>query len=408
MENRKPLIKIGAGVLVFLLLLWLNPIAFNNAGERTVVTTFGGDQFVRFEAGTYWQGFFAKEMVWPNQISVSYKDTLAPTKAEMEDNNIEIGQVQIRFNDATTAKIAGITQYILPTIDSVMLDMHNAHKTPEALVVRRLAPYTIECLQSSAQQMSSEMHYSGGRAQMVQDYLDQLKNGAFLLRVAQKVVYDSIEKSNKRIYEVESKLDKNGIAMRKFSSIKEYGLTVSDAQVTDVDYQAQVDSMLSKKIAAATRASISKQELMTAQQQALTAKAKGEQALVEIEYKQKQEQTRQVVAAETTVKLAEQDLEKQSIAEKAAYKEASKIKILADANAYEKQRDIQANGALEQKLDAYITVQKYWADAFKGYVGNIVPLYQSGGVSSQNGAVNFMEILGAKAARDLTLDLKTK
>ncbi len=35
-----------------------------------------------------------------------------------------------------------------------MIAIHNAHKTPEAFVQRRLAPYTVECLKSSAQLMS--------------------------------------------------------------------------------------------------------------------------------------------------------------------------------------------------------------------------------------------------------------
>ncbi len=71
-----------------------------------------------------------------------------------------------------------------------------------------------------------------------------------------------------------------------------------------MDYEERVDNMLAKKIDASTKASVSKQELLTAQQQQLTAKAKGEQKLVEIEYQQKQEQTKQVVAAETKKQVA--------------------------------------------------------------------------------------------------------
>lgn len=402
---KSKIVIIAGALLALILLLTFNPWSYNPAGSRTCVTTMGGSQFVRFEAGTFWSGFNAKETEWPNQISVSY--TADKADYDLIDNTIEIGKINIRFNDATTANASGITQYILPSVDTAMLALHNTHKTPEALVKRRLAPYTQECLQSSGQLLSSEAHYSGGRAQMVQDYLDQLKNGAYLLKVDEQNTYDSIERTNKKIYKVVPQLDKNGQVKRKFSSIKEYELSVADAQITDVDYQSQVDNMLAKKIEASTNASVSRQQLMTAQQQALTAKAQGEAKLVTIEYEQKQNQTKQVVAAQTQVQLAQQDLEKQAIQEKAALKEASKIKILADAYAYEKQRDIQANGALEQKLEAYITVQKYWADAFGKYQGNIVPMYQMGG-SANNGGVNFMDIMGAKAAKDLSIDLNTK
>lgn len=400
--------KLTIGIIIVLSLILfviINPFSYNEAGFRTVVTQTSGKQFVQYNAGTYYSGFFAKEDEWPNQISVSYKEDADIGK--MEDNNIDIGRVQIRFNDATTAGISGITQYILPSDEKEMIEMHNAHKNPEALVKRRLSPYTKESLQSSAQLMSSEMHYGGGRAQMAQDYLDQLKNGVFLLSVKEVNLYDSIEKENRKLYQTQIQKDKDGFPKRKFSSIKEYGITVADAQITDVDYEEKVDNMLAKKIDAATKASISKQDLMTAQQQALTEAAKGEQKLVEIKYKQMQEQTNQVVAAQTLVEVAKQDLEKQSVQEKAAVKEANKIKILADADAYAKRTAIQANGSLEQKLDAYVQVQKFWADAFAKYQGNVVPTYQTGGANG-NGGLNFMEIMGAKAARDLSLDLKTK
>lgn len=393
-------------VVAVVLFLLVNPWAFNEASERTVVTRQNGDQFVRYNAGIYYQGLFAKATEYPNQISVSYKNDAA--NYSLEDNTIEIGKVSVRFNDATTADVTGITQYMLPLAEKEMLEMHNAHKSPEALVKRRLAPYTQECLQSAAQLLSSEMHYSGGRAQMVQDYLDQLKNGAFLLKISTTNAYDSIEKSSKRVYEVVIQTDKQGLPKRKFSSIKEYGVSVMDAQVTDVDYQALVDSMLAKKITSATKASISKQDLMTAQQQALTAEAQGKKVLVDIEYRQKQDQTKQVVAAETKVEVAKRDLLQQDIQLQASKKEAEKIKTLADANAYEKQRLIQADGALDQKLEAYKEVQKYWADAFKGYTGNIVPSVVSGSGGYQNGAINFMEMMGAKAAKDLSVDLSNR
>lgn len=408
MEIKKStIVKFALGVIITIILFTINPFSYNDAGERTVVEQMDGRQFVQYSPGIYYSGFFAKESPWPNQISVSYQAD--QPDMTLKEGTIEIGKVTIRFgSDATTALTSGITQFILPMDEKDMIEMNNAHRTVQSLVSKRLAPYTKECLQSSAQLMSSEAHYSGGRAQMAQDYLDQLKNGVFILKTVDKVVYDSLEKENKRIYETNLVPDKSGQPKRKFSSIKEYGITVADANITDVDYEARVDNMLAKKIDASTKASVAKQELLTAQQQQLTAKAKGEQKLVEIEYQQKQEQTKQVVAAQTKVEVAKQDMEQQRIQSQAAELEAKKIKTLADAQAYAKRAEIQANGALEQKLAAYKEVQKVWAEAFSKYQGNVVPQIQSGGGNSGNGALNFMEIMGAKAAKDLTLDLKNK
>lgn len=400
----KRIALIGGGIFGFILFLIVNPFSWNDAGNRTVVERTTGQQIVQFAPGIFYAGFFAKEKEWPNQISVTYQEK--EPNLELEDNGIEVGQIQIRFSDATTADVKGITQYILPADEKEMILIHNTHRTPVSLVQKRLAPYTKECLQSSAQLMSSEKHYGGGRAQMAQDFLDQLKDGVYLLRTEERMVFDSLEMDKKRVYETEKQLDKGGHELRKISSIKEYGITVADAAITDVDYETKVDDKLVKIIDAVTKSAISKQELMTAQQQTLTAKAKGEQALVEIEYQQKQEQTKQVVEAETKVKVAEQDKLQQKIQYEAAILEAKKIKELADAEAYKKKAVMIADGALEMKLKAYTDVQRAWADAMSKYTGAIVPQFQTGVGPQTNGALTFMDIMTAKTAKDFALELK--
>lgn len=351
MLTKQKLIILGVIAMISIFtLLFFNPFAWNDGGERTVVQRAGGDQFVRYESGVYYAGFFAKTTVWPNQISVSYKENTQDMN--MVDGTIEIGKVQIRFGvDATSADVSGIVQYILPQDEQEMINMHNAHRTPQSLVTKRLAPYTKECLQSSAQVMSSEMHYSGGRAQMSQDFGDQLRNGVYLLKTNEKIVFDSLEKEQKRLYLTQVILDKSGSPKRKTSSIKEYGITVADAAITDVDYEKRVDDMLGKKIDAATKASVAKQELLTAQQQALTAKAQGEKKLVETEYTQKVEQTKMVVQAETKVKLAEQNKLQAKITAEAALLEAQKTKTDADAEAYKNSRLVSAGLSPWDKAD---------------------------------------------------------
>jgi hypothetical protein len=404
----KPKIILAVVLIISMVLfLIVNPFSWNDAGNRTVVERTTGEQIVQFAPGIFYAGFFAKEKEWPNQISVTYQDE--NPKLDLEDNGIEVGKIMIRFSDATTADVKGITQFILPSDEKEMILIHNTHRTPQSLVVKRLAPYTKECLQSSAQLMSSEKHYGGGRAQMAQDFMDQLKEGVYLLKTEENVVFDSLEQEKKRIYQTEIQYDKkDGGPKRKLSSIKEYGITVADAAITDVDYEDKVDQKLTKIIDAVTKSSISKQELMTAQQQTLTAKAKGEQALVEIEYQQKQDQIKQVVEAETKVKVAEQDKQQQKIAYEGAILESKKIKELADAQAYARAKIMQADGALEMKLKAQVEVQKVWADAFSKYTGAIVPQIQTGGTGTTNGALNFMDLMTAKTAKDFALDLKNK
>lgn len=404
--SQTKLIVIGVVALLSIIVAsFLNPWSWNDAGHRTVIERMSGEQLVQYSPGVFYAGFFSKRTEWPNQISVSYQDTISRNGSDLEvsDGTVEVGKIPVRFGGGvpTVADVYGIVQYVLPINEQEMINLHNAHRTLQSLVAKRLAPYTNECLQSSSQLMSAEMHYSGGRATMAQNYLDQLQNGVYLLTTVEKTAYDSVDKETKRLYVNIFQTDTLGNNLRKFSSIHEYGITVADAQITTVDYEQKVDDMLGQKITSATKASVSKQEAITAQQQAISAKAEGEKNLVTIEYQQKQEQTKQVVAAETMVKLAEQDRQKQEIALKGARLEAEKIKTLADATAYEKQRLMQANGALEQKLEAWkFEREKAWA-AFANYQGNMVPLYQSGTNGNSGSAMDWMSVMGINAMKQL-------
>src|SRR5688500_10061221 len=111
-SRKKPILLGFLVILALILFLIVNPFSWNDAGNRTVVERTTGDQIVQFAQGIFYAGFFAKEKEWPNQISVTYQAE-TPTM-ELEDNGIEVGKISIRFSDATTADVKGITQYILP------------------------------------------------------------------------------------------------------------------------------------------------------------------------------------------------------------------------------------------------------------------------------------------------------
>jgi hypothetical protein len=397
--NLKTILLGVACVVTLITLIALNPFAVNDAGARTVVQQVGGKQFVQFEPGLYYAGFWAKTTEWPNQISVTYSK--AEPDLDLEDNGIEVGSISIMFSDGTKADAKGIVQFVLPSDENSMRLLHNTHRTPQSLVTKRLATFTKECLQSSAQLMTSDKHYGGARTQMSQDFLDQLKNGVYLAQTEEKVVYDSIEQERKRYYITEIQKDKTGQPRRKASAIAEYSISVADAAINDVDYEDKVDQKLSKIIDASTKSAISRQELVTAQQQALTARAEGEKNLVEIEYKQKQDQTVQVVQAQTKVEVAKQDKLQQQIAYEASILEAKKIKELADAEAYQKAKVMQADGALEKKLAAQVEIQKAWADAFSKYTGAIVPQTQLGGNGGGNGVMSLMDLMTIQTAKTL-------
>ncbi len=392
----------GVGFFVTLIVLAaLNPFGFNQLGYREVVETPAGEKYVIFDNGVYFKFPGSRVATYPNVITISHRGV--ETGATVEGTLIPI-----RFNDATEARAQTVVRFRLPEVESDMLQIHSEYISKEYLALKGLQPYTIECLKNSAQLMDSEQHYSGGRAQLSQFFQDQLEYGLFILDTRESFSRDTLTGEMKRIYESKIRIGKDGKKERKESDLTRFGIHIASATIENVDYEGQVDEKLKKKIEASTRESVSKQNLVTAQQEAMTAEAEGRRRLVEIEYEEKQNQTQKVVQAETQVKLAIKDQEKQKIAYEAAKLEALKIKALADAEAYAKDRMMKADGALDKKLETYREVQKLWAEAFMHYKGDLVPQFQTGTTSGKNAGLEFMEIMSAKAAMDLSVKMDVK
>ncbi len=394
----------GIGGLFLLLFLWtINPFGYNDLGYREVVETPFGQKYVVFTNGMYWKVPGSKVSTYPNVITISHRGSET-------GSTVDGLQILIRFNDATEAYAQTVVRFRLPDKEENMLTLHSEYVNKEYIALKGLQPYTIECIKNSAQLMDSEQHYSGGRAQLSQFFQDQLEDGLYLLDVRERVYRDSITNEVKRFYESNIRIDKDGNKVRKESDLKRFGITIASATIENVDYESQVDEKLKKKIEASTRESVSKQNLVTAQQEAMTAEAEGRRRLVEIEYEEMQRQTQAVVQAETQVKLALKDKEKQQIAMEASKLEAAKIVALAEAEAYSKQKIMAADGALEKKLQTYEEVQRMWATAFQNYQGALVPTFQTGtaGNGKGNAGLEFMEIMGAKAAMDLNMNMNVQ
>lgn len=397
-----------AVILIVGAILIFSCFGYNTGGFRTVIESrVTGSISVKFSNGFYFT-LFGKTTEYPDIMTVSF------TKDETS-STVDIDPITIRFNDATSATATGVTKFMLPKSDSLMVQLHRDYRNVDNLAITGFKPFVMECLKNSSQLMSSEMHYLGGRSTMSQYFQDQLEDGVYILETEEKVVRDSVEKENKRVYLTKISKTKGGQFERKRSMLTQYGIGISDAVISDVDYEERVDNLLGLKIDATSKTSISKQELMKAQQEALTEEAKGKKLLVETEYKELQNQKTQVIQAETTVKLAEQAVrlaEQEKLKQKAAYEasifEAKKTKELADGEAYAKKAVMIADGALTQRLAAAVEINKAYADA----IGKqpLVPSVFIGGGANGNAVPSstaLVDMLMVKTAKDLAVDLKT-
>ena len=380
-------------------------IGYNTGGFRTVIESRAtGSLSVKFSNGFYFT-LFGKTTEYPDIMTVSF------TKDETS-STVDIEPITIRFNDATSATATGVTKFMLPKSDSLMVQLHRDYRNVDNLAITGFKPFVMECLKNSSQLMSSEMHYLGGRSTMSQYFQDQLQDGVYILETEEKIVTDSVEKENKRVYLTKIAKTKSGEFERKRSMLTQYGIGITDAVISDVDYEERVDNLLGLKIDATSKTSISKQELMKAQQEALTEEAKGKKVLVETEYKELQNQKTQVIQAETQVKLAQQAVQLQEQEKLKAQKsyeasifEAKKTKELAEAEAFAKKAVMVADGALEKRLAAIVEINKAYADAI-GKQPLVPSTYIGGGANGQvpnsTALVDMLLVKTSKEIADLT------
>ena len=60
----------GVLVLAIIMFAFVNPFSLNDAGNRQVIQTIGGDLSVRFSPGLYLSGFFSKVTTYPNNVTI--------------------------------------------------------------------------------------------------------------------------------------------------------------------------------------------------------------------------------------------------------------------------------------------------------------------------------------------------
>ena len=310
------------GVILLIGLIILNPFHETDSGHRTHVQTIGGNEWVRFNPGFYWVGFFSKTTDYTDVVTIQYEEE----KDRSEDITFFGELITGQFNDATTAKIGFTVKWELPDIGDQMIQIHKDYRS-QGRLGQSLAGYSRECMSYSTQLMDSESHYSGGKSRLKDIFQYQLRNGQYILEQKEVIIREpNTNEVIKRTYEVNPKVNKDSSFVLSKSDIQNYKIKPNYVAITHVDYDEQVDKKLTAKIEQSTNESISKQALMTAQQVALTAEAQGAQLIAETRAREEASKIEAVIQAEKATAISQEQA-------KQAVFVAQKIKAEKDAEA---------------------------------------------------------------------------
>lgn len=389
-------LAIGLLAVVLLVILPLSGLIFetNTAGSYSIKQAAISGKMTAFTSpGMFFQGF-------GDVFKYRTSDIIYFSKHDSEGNKDD-DSISVRFNDGATAKITGNVRIELPTDPDKLIEIHKKFRSYDSLVKDTIKQVVSESVILTAALMSAEESYTTKRAEFSQMADDQVRNGIYLTEseIIQTKDAKTGETTYKQIVNIQKNEDKQ--PMRKDPVLTKYGVRITQFVVKDIDYQDEVHQTINAKQGSLMKTVAAKAEAEKAVQDRLTAEEVGKKNVAVARYEQEVEKTKAITAAEKELEVAKLN---RSAAEQ--YKQTQILK--AEGDAEYRRKIMVADGALEKKLQAYVETQKLWASALAGMQHPAVPSIIMGGNQGSNGsnaAVNMMELMSLKAAKDLSLDM---
>jgi len=428
----KTIMRIAIPVVVMLSILIVSPMLFgiNDAGHRTIIQYPNGTMNIKFDAGIYPQ-WFGKITGYNDFITYDFDRS----QAEGGPTTLDKSGISVRYQDGGMGTVYGKARFSLPIDEKTMLELHKAFRSNAGLANKLIKPVTEEAMNLTAGLMRSEEAYATKRAIFTQLAKSQVANGKFQTKLETTTIKD--EATGKTVWKEIPivDLDENKQPIHLSSDLKEFGIVLAGFQLNDPGFEESTMKQISDKRDATMAIITAKANAERAKQEAITAEEKGKANVMTAKYEQEVEKEKAVVmadrekevaviAAKRKVEVAEQaKLEALVVAERRvavaeqAKLEAEQKKLMAKEYKQEqvlrgegdgayKRLVMQADGALEQKLEAYKYVMGKFANEFGKQ--KWVPEVQMGGTGAEGGneAANLINLLTANTLKQLGLDMK--
>jgi hypothetical protein len=306
---------------------------------------------------------------------------------------------QVRFNDAGHATMTGSVQFDMPLDKEHLTRIQSKFSSEDAVKSQLLQTVVNKCLYMTGPMMSSKESYAEKRSYLINYVEDQISNGIFKTIARDTTIKDVISGVEKVITRVEITA-KNGIPERQEEAVlKEFGVRAFNFSIEQLDYDQTVEQQIQQQQQMTMAVQTAIAEAKKAEQAAITAEANGKAAAATAKWEQEANKARAVT-------IAEKDRDSCKLVMEAAEYRKKALILEGEGEATKRRLILQADGALSIKLDKWLEAQRVWAQAFAQYQGQLVPnTIMGGSFNGQNGATTFMDIMAAKAAKDLSLDM---
>lgn len=385
-------------IVVGIAIVAVSPIMITNLWENldaheimVIQSPVSGDLVCYTDPGVKWQGF-GKVTKYPRRATYSF-GTIG------KDDNSK----KLRFNDGGHANLYGAVNWEMPLACPEIIQIHKTFGSADGVESAAVAKMIDSAVYLAGPLMSSTESSGERRSELVQYINDQAENGVYVTHVIEKEITDPITNQKKVVTATEIVLNEKGLPKRQQGSIlADFHIKLLPMAINEIRYDKIVEDQIAQRQQATTQVQIAQATAKKAEQEKLTIEAQGAATAAKAKWEQETIKAKAVTEAQ-------QKLDVAILAAKEAeqYKREQVLRGEGDA---ERQRLVMAaNGALDRKLEAYVDVQKVWADAFSKFGGQMVPgIVMGGGGGNASAAANaqqLVELLTAKTARDLNLDM---
>jgi len=378
------------------------------ANKILVVQTPSGEMHVYNKPGWQNQHFGSVIGDYPKFESVNFdipeeeKDVLNYDSAWV-DNRVGMYGIQVTFNDNGTAILFGTVPVEMPTDPQSILmiqEKHGGWASLQSQIIRKQLTSALST-QIGALMTSREAN-AEKRSDLVGYLEDMVRNGLYQTRVRVEKEVDPITKDTVVIKYAERIPDPNapgGFKRQAPSEITKYNIRIGTPAINRIVFSNIVKKQLASQQEMTMAIATSKAEALVAQQNAKTSAAEAEARIAKVQADLNAKKEEAVIEAQKRMEVAALDM-------KAAESLKRKAILEGEGEAEKKRLLMSADGALNPKLEAFVEVQKAWADAWAKNGAAVVPTYISGaGGASPNGVQNLMDLKTIMDAKALGLDL---
>lgn len=393
----KASISVIVGVVLSVLAVICIPQLVENTDARNITviqSPIDGELSVYTEPGWKWQGF-GKVTTYPRRTQFNFAS--AHDLDSAEDRSITT-----RFNDGGHGDISGTVNWQMPLAIEKVIPLHRDFGSFEAIEQQLIRTSLQKVIYNVGPTMSSTESSAEKRPNIPQYIDDQLLHGPYQTKTAHVVQKDPITGQDKQVAVVQIATDSNGKPLREsHSPVTEYGIQLQPVAIISVVYDETVEKQIKERQTATTQVQIAIANAKRAEQDTLTITEQGKASAAQAKWQQETINAKEIAEAEKNKQVAELA---------AITAELYKKRLIAEGQGEgEKKRLImEADGAMDPKIKAYIEVNARYASAIeKAQPGAWSPAVVMGdaGGRNNNSAEALVSLFTAKTAKDLGLDL---